>query len=96
MKILENFGNLLKFLETSETVQNDFEIFGKSAGVFRNFRKTLEMVQKCFFRCFYDFQNFRKIFRNLWKCSKIIGKFPDMIGNVCNGSQELKSFGTGV
>ena len=33
----------------------------------------------------------KKIFGNLRKCSEIFGKFPDVIGNVCNGSQELKS-----
>ena len=27
-------------------------------------------------------------------CSEIIGKFPDVIGNVRNGSQELKNFGS--
>ena len=54
---------------------------------------------KVFFRCFYYFlkfsENFRKIFGDLRKSSKIIGKFPDVIGNVCNGSQELRSFGAG-
>ena len=41
------------------------------------------------------FKNFRKIFGNLRKCSEIFGKFPDVIVNVRNGSQELKSFGAG-
>ena len=38
------------------------------------------------------FKNFRKILGNPRKCSKIIGKFPDVNGTVRNGSQDLKSF----
>ena len=37
---------------------------------------------------------FKKTSKNL-KCSEIFGKFPDVIGNIRNGSQELKSFGAG-
>ena len=46
---------------------------------------------KVFSNIFMIFKNFRKIFGNLRKCSKIFGKFPDVIGNVRNGSQELMS-----
>ena len=43
------------------------------------------------------FQIFLLFFWNFQKSSEkleIIGKFPDVIGNVRNGSQELKSFGS--
>ena len=36
-----------------------------------------------------------ELFGNLRKCSELFGNFPDVIGNVRNDSQELKSFGTG-
>ena len=48
---------------------------------------------KVFSRCFYDFLKFSE---NLQKSSEVLGnlwkRFPDVIGNVRNGSQELKGF----
>ena len=44
---------------------------------------------KVIFRWFYDF------FLIFGKSSEILGKFPDVIGNIRNGSQELNNFGTG-
>ena len=56
-KSLAIFGN---FWKTSETVQNDFKIFGKSSeafGIFLEiFGKILETVQKCFSDVFYFFK----------------------------------------
>ena len=49
---------------------------------------------KVFSRCFYDFLKFSE---NLRKSSEVFGnlrkRFPDVIGNVRSGPQELKSFG---
>ena len=49
---------------------------------------------KVIFRCFYDFFKFSE---NLRKSSEVIGnlwkRFPNVIGNVRNGSQELTGFG---
>ena len=102
MKILENFwqssetfGKLRKQFKSVFQCFYDFlKICGKSSEMFGNFRITSETVQKCLQR-FYDFLKFSKIFGNCQNCSKIFGKFPYVIGNVRNGSQELKSFGTG-
>ena len=69
------------------------KIFGsvwKSLEIFDKLRKRF----KVFFRSFYYFYSLWKIFGNLRKCSKIIGKFADVIGTVRNGSQELKSIGS--
>ena len=44
---------------------------------------------------FRSFHNFLKFSINLRKSSEVFGKFTDVIGNVRNGSQELKSFGAG-
>ena len=41
------------------------------------------------------FGSARKSSERLRKSSEIFGKFPDVIENVRNGSQELKSFGAG-
>ena len=59
-----------------------------STETFGKLRKKFKSV----FQCFCDFLKFSE---NLGKCSKIFGKFPDVIGKACNGSQELKSFGAG-
>ena len=70
------------------------KIFGKSSKIFGSVRKTSEMVQKYFFRCFNDFLKFSE---NLRKSSEVFGnlrkRFPDVIGNVRKVSQELKGFG---
>ena len=46
-------------------------------------------------RFFKIFEKSSEIFRNLRKCSEIFEKFLDVIGNVRNGSLELKKFGAG-
>ena len=69
-----SFYDFLTFLEDLQ----------KSLEVFRSISKLLENFgngSKVIFRCFYDFQNFRKIFKSarksleifgkLWKCSEI-------------------------
>ena len=49
---------------------------------------------KVIFRCFHDFLKFSE---NLRKSSEVFGnlrqRFPNVIGNVRNGSQVLKVFG---
>ena len=49
---------------------------------------------KVIFRCFYDFLKYSE---NLRKSSEVFGnlrkRFSDVMGNVCNSSQELKGFG---
>ena len=70
-------------------------IFGKSwesSKVFRNLGIFSETVQRCFSDVFTIFWNFRKIFGSVRKSSE---NFLDKLGNVHNGSQELKSFGSG-
>ena len=85
LKFSENFGNGSKAIFSCFNLwlfKNFQKIFGnhwKCSEIFRNFRKTLEMVQKVIFRCFHDFlkfsENVRKsleVFENLWhdqKCS---------------------------
>ena len=58
--------------------------------MFGKLRKGSEVI----FRSFYDFLKFSE---NLQKSSEVLGnlwkRFPDVIGNVRNGSQELKGFG---
>ena len=76
-----------------------FKIFGKSSEIFGSVQKSSEIFGKLrkrfkvIFRCSYDFLKFSK---NLRKSSEVFGnlrkRFPDVIGNVRNGSQELKSF----
>ena len=65
--------------------------------MFGNLRKSSQNFgngSKVIFRCFYDFLKFSE---NLWKSSEVFGnirkRFPNVIGNVRNGSQELKGFG---
>ena len=77
-----------------------FKIFGKSSERFGSVRKSSEIFGKLrkrfkvIFRCFYDFLKFSENLRN---ASEVFGnlrkRFPDVIGNVRNGSQELKGFG---
>ena len=65
--------------------------------IFRNLWKFSENFgngSKLFFRCFFMY-NFLKFLGNLGKCSEIVRKIPDMIVNVCNGSQGLKRCGAG-
>ena len=61
-------------------------------GNLRKFSENFGNGSKVIFRCFYDFLKFSE---NLRECSEIFGKCPDVIRNVPNGSQELKSFGAG-
>ena len=82
----------LAFRKFSENLGKSSEV---QLGKWGYFRKISETVQKCFPDVFIIFWNFRKIFGNLRNCSEIIGNFSDEIGNVCTGSQELKSFGVG-
>ena len=94
-KCLENFGNGSKVI--FRCFYDFFKIFGKSSEIFGSIRKCLENFgngSKVIFRCFYDLlkfsENLRKsseVFENLRK------RFPDVIENVRNGSQELKGFG---
>ena len=74
-----------------------FKIFGKSSEIFGSVRKFSENFGNCskvIFICFYDFLKFSE---NLPKSSEVFGnlrkQFLDVIGNVRNGSQELKGFG---
>ena len=61
-------------------------------GNLRKFSENFGNSSKVIFRCFKDLLKFSG---NLRKRSEIFGKFPDVIENVCYGSQELKSFGAG-
>ena len=96
MKLLENFGNSSKvfsrcfmiYLKSSENLRKSLEVFGN----LRKFSENFGNGSKVIFRCFYDFLKFSEIFGSVWKSSE---KFPDAIGNVRNGSQELKRFGVG-
>ena len=69
--------------------------FRKIFGSIRKFPENLNGL-KLFLRSFDYFLKFRKIFENFRKCSKIIGKFRDVIATVLHGSQELESFGADV
>ena len=87
-KSSENFGSGSKvtfrcfydFLKFLENLRKYSEIFGNGS--------------KVIFRCFKDFLKFSE---NLPKSTEVFGnlrkRFPDVIGNVCNSSQELKGFG---
>ena len=63
-------------------------------GNLRNSSQNFGNGSKVIFRCFYDFLKFSE---NLWKSSEVFGnirkRFPNVIRNVRNGSQELKGFG---
>ena len=72
--------------------------------VFINFRKIFGNLWKCseIFgklrkRFKSNFQMFLLLFKVFEKSSEVFGnlrkRFPDVIGNVRNGSQELKGFG---
>ena len=71
-----------------------FKNFRKSSEIFGNFSENFGNGLKLVFRCFYDFLKFSE---NLRKCSEMFGnvrkQFPNVIGNTCNASQELKGFG---
>ena len=79
------------FQKTSEIVQ--IEVIFRCFMVLLNFRKIFGSVRKfsenfrngskVIFRCFYDFLKFLE---NLRKCSEIFENFPDVNGNVRNGS----------
>ena len=111
MKLLENFENSSKVffrcvnLWFFKIFGKSSEIFGnvrKSSEVFGNLRKFSENLRKRFksnFQMFFWFLKIfgktSEIFGNRRKCSEIFGKFPYLIGNTGNGSQELKSFEDG-
>ena len=95
------FLRFFKFFGKSS--RKSSEVFGKHRKFSENFgnhRKCSEIFEifgngsKVIFRYFYDFLKFSK---NLQKSSDVFGnlrkQFSDVIGNVCNGSQELKDFG---
>ena len=99
MKLLKNFGNSSKvFSRCFYDFFNFPKIFGnlrKCSEILGNFRKTLETVQS-------NFQMFLWLFKIFGKSSEIFGCVRkssgtifgcDVIGNVRNGSQELKDFG---
>ena len=106
MKLLENFGNSSKvFSRCFYDFFNFRKIFGnvrKCSEMFGSIRKSSEILAnlrkrfKSNFQMFLSFLKFSEIFGNLRKCSEIFGnhrkQFPDVIGNVRNGSQELKGF----
>ena len=75
---MEKFGN------SSKVFSRCFYDFLKFSEVFGNGSEVI------FSSDVYDFLKFSEKLR---KCSKIVVKFMDVIGNVCNGSQELHSFG---
>ena len=61
-----------------------------------------DFIQKRFMKILENLCQSSETFGKLWKqfksvfqCFPIFGKFPDMIINVCNGLQELKSFRAG-
>ena len=63
-------------------------------GNLRKFSENFGNGSKVIFRCFYHFLKFSE---NLRKSLEVFGnlrkRFSDVIGNVRNGSQELKGFG---
>ena len=81
------FYNFLKF---SENLQKSSEVFGNLRELSENFGNGSKVI----FRCFYDFLKFPE---NLRESSEVFGnlrkRFLDAIGNVPNGSLELKGFG---
>ena len=91
-KFSEKFGNGSKvifkcfydFLKFSENLRKSSEVFGNP----ENFGKLRKRLKS-------NFQMFRWFFKIFGKSSEIFRKFPDVIGNVRNGSQELNSFGAG-
>ena len=76
------------FWKSSEISRNFRKLRKRFKPVFeelKRFMKLLENFRNCskvFSRCFYGFLKFSE---NLWKSSEVFGKFPDVIGNVCNG-----------
>ena len=77
------------FLKSSENLQKSSEVFGN----LQKFSENFGNGSKAIFRCFNDLLKFSE---NLWKSSEVFGnlwkRFPDVIENVHNGSQELKGF----
>ena len=69
-----------------------FSVHIRVFGNLRKFSENLGIGSKAIFRSFH---NFLKFSISLRKSSGVFGKFTDVIGNVRNGSQELKSFGAG-
>ena len=78
------------FLKFSENLRKSSEVFGN----LRKFSENFGNGSKVIFRCFYDFLKYSK---NLRKSSEVFEnlrkRFPNVIGNVRNGSKELKGFG---
>ena len=83
MKVLENFGNSSKVFSRCFY---DFLNFRKIFGSVGKLRKGSEVISDLFiiFKIFGKSQKSSEVLGNLWK------RFPDVIGNVRNGSQELK------
>ena len=74
--------------------KNFRKVFGsvrESSGFFGKLRKRFKSNFQMFLRFFKIFGKSSEIFGS----AEIFGKFLDVIGNVRNGSQELKSFGAG-
>ena len=97
-KFSENFGNGSKvifrcfydFLKFLENLRKSSEVFGN----LRKFSENFGNGSKVIFRCFYDFLKFSENLRKSSDVFENLGKrFSDVIGNVRNGSQELKDFG---
>ena len=72
-------------------------VYSKSSSNLRKFSENFGNGSKVIFRCFYDFLKFSE---NLRKSSEEFGnlqkRYPDVIRNVGNGSQELKGFGARI
>ena len=98
VKYVENFENSSKmfsrcfydFLNFSESLRKSSEVFGNLWKFSKNFGNGSKVI----FRGFYDFLKFSENLRKLSQVFENLRKrFPDVIGNVRNGSQELKGFG---
>ena len=99
LNLRKTYGNFGKGSEISANFRKLRKRFKPVFEKLERFMKVLENFgnsSNVFSRCFNDFlkssENLLKsseVFGNLWK------RFPDVIGNVRNGSQELKSFGAG-
>ena len=88
LNLQKTYGNFRKSSEISGNFRKHRKYFKpvfEELKRFMKFWETFGNSSKVFSRCFYDFLEFLEVF----------GKFPDVIGNVRNGSQGLKSFGAG-
>ena len=96
-KSSEIFEKLWKWFKNNfQMFFYDFlKIFEKSLEIFRSVQKYSEIFRKPLKQFKRGFQMFLWFFKIFGKSSEIFRKFLDVIGNVCNGSQELKSFGAG-